>query len=444
MSAMNGLGGQLYARLAQLLAPTDSLGAAPNCLVLLEPAGKTVGAMQDLSSTERSEAVAAFVNVVPVAAPTFLDSGNFYDDTWSFVLEGATPTGPAGDAVAATVSRLISANKFDLEAMTRASLHEPGLTYHPAQTSPADWLTEDGWAHVSFTLDGEEPPPPLPAQVFVPQDLPPLSWTIESQSIALEPSVGRTVTVVRPPVEIVEPPIRVEPPVEVVQPPVDPPVEITKPRVLETLAPFSDDGVIVRNQVLDQGLPEGRELLRMRASALVQDETSLISARALRSNILFPAEGRPRWKDLWAVSRAVDAVSAVEDAAPREGGFHISFDYAVVGIHRPWLRSQICSMRGWTVNGLDTPISNGHAVGNDGLMPLITTRMLVVRNLVVTAAWSDADREKAQSADSISFGPFSIAGSESFDGSELRQPAAQVVAWLAVVVPQCPRSDAEE
>ncbi len=423
MSAMDSLGGQLYARLAELLAPSESLHDAPSCLVLLEPAGKTVGAMQDLGAAERSEAVAAFVNVIPASAPTFLDSGNFYDDTWSFVLDGASATGPSGDATAATVARLVADNKFDLEAMARASVQEPGLTYHPVQTSPANWLGEAGWAQVSFKIGETEQPTVVPDVVVVPEEIPPLTWTVENVSILVEPPIE----IVEPPIEIVEPPIEiVEPPVEVVEPPVEivEPVEVVEIPVLETLPAFRAETVVAHTRLLD--------------------EASLVSSRALRSNVLLPEARRLGWKRLFAASRTVDEVAEVVETAPASSGFEISFDYNVVSIHRPWLRSQICNMKGWTIPGLETPVSDGKAVRNTGLMPLITTRMLVVRNLAVKAAWSEEDRAKATDSSALSFGPFSISGSESFDGSELRQPAAQVVAWLGALVPRCPKDEADD
>jgi hypothetical protein len=397
MPDLNSLGGQLYARLAQLLAPAESLGDTPSCLVLLEPAGKTIGAIGSLPAAAKSEAVAAFVNAIPAAAPTFLDSGNYYDDTWDFILTSAALTGAVDDPVSTTVSNLIADNRFDFEATARASA-EPGLTYHPVQTVPTEWLDDVGWANVSFTLGGEHPEPaPAPPQaVFIPEEIPDLTWTIENQTISLN---------------------------QPQPPPVVDPVLVQPPRL----------------RIIDTSLVDPPEKLTARVAALHQD-VRLEMARSLRRNNVLPELDVAPWKDLWALSRADDAAANVADTDPQTSGFHIDFEYRLVGVRRPWLRPQLCNLSGWLIPGLAAPISDGKPVKNTGLMPLITTRMLVVRNLTVKAAWSEADRARAQDAASISFGPFSITGGDAFDGARLIQPSPQVVAWLATVVPECPKA----
>jgi hypothetical protein len=135
--------------------------------------------------------------------------------------------------------------------------------------------------------------------------------------------------------------------------------------------------------------------------------------------------------------RAVAATDTT--ASPTPSGFHLSFDYRVVSLDRPWLQPQLCHLSDWTIPGLPAHgLSNGELIDNHGLLPVLTTRMLVVRQLVLEADWSAADRAQASSHHTIAFGPFAVTGQSGFDGSRLVEPAPQVVAWLATVVPACP------
>ncbi|MEV4925095.1 hypothetical protein [Streptomyces roseoverticillatus] len=138
--------------------------------------------------------------------------------------------------------------------------------------------------------------------------------------------------------------------------------------------------------------------------------------------------------------RVVDVTAKVAPAdTDTPSGVELSFQYRVIGLQRPWLRAHLCQLGGWAIPGLPAGgLSNGMPEGNPGILPLITTRMLVVRNLVAKARWSDADHARAASAETLALGPFTLTGAVSGDTSELTRPAPQVVAWLAAVLPASP------
>lgn len=143
--------------------------------------------------------------------------------------------------------------------------------------------------------------------------------------------------------------------------------------------------------------------------------------------------------DFLQPDRAADVLAKVAPATDTASGFELSFQYRVIGLQRPWLRAHLCQLSGWTIPGLPAGgLSNGLPEDNHGLLPVLTTRMLVVRNLVAKAHWSDSDRTRVASAETLALGPFTLSGAEGFDGSELSRPAPQVVAWLATVLPACP------
>lgn len=341
-------GGQLFAQLADLLAP-QGVGDA-SALVILEPSGKDV-AVGGAGTPAAAEALADLANTVPAAAATFFDTGGTYDDLWDFVLRSARPTGPGGDAARDTLANLVNDNRADFELMARARLGSAGDLYHPVLAEPADWLSEDGWTSASFRVGGEDPDP-VPAAapgVQLPHELPNLEWRL----------------------------------------------------------------IAAREDVQTQRLWQEPEL-----AAADRTQTD--------------AFDNP--------DRVVDATAKVAPAATdTPSGVELSFQYRVIGLQRPWLRAHLCRLGGWAIPGLPAGgLSNGMAEGNPGILPVLTTRMLVVRNLVAKARWSDADRARAASAETIALGPFTLTGAAAGDGSELTRPAPQVVAWLAAVLPACP------
>jgi hypothetical protein len=410
MSGSETAGRQLYAHLAELLAPAEALGNT-SCLVILEPAGKDVAALGATAGPELAEALADLANTVPAAAASFLPTLNTYDDLWNDLLTVAVPTGRLDDPASVTVSRLLADNRADFDMMARARIDPPTDLYHPVRMVPRDWLGEDGWASVSLRIGGEQPSPApeTPPFVVIPEEIPELEWR-EIEPIPIDPPF-----VVDPPVD---PPIVIDPPVE----PVDPPIVIDPPIFVEP--PVIDPPITLhRDLLVDELRPEVFQVLE----AVQADEPIQLG------------DGTT-WKDLWSATRAVDLVAEAAPTTPPASGFELSFEYRSVGIDRPWLQPLLLGLAGWGMPGFaPETLSNGLPIGNPGLMPVITTRLLVVRNLEVNAHWSDADRAKADSAGTIAFGPFTITGAPSFDGSTLSHPGPQVVAWLASVVPPCPR-----
>lgn len=112
---------------------------------------------------------------------------------------------------------------------------------------------------------------------------------------------------------------------------------------------------------------------------------------------------------------------------------HISFDYCVVTISRPWLMSAFLTNRYWGIPGL---AAGGFTGAQDGLWA-VPAAVVVIRNLVVTADWDAADVARSQEA--MSFGPFKI-DSGIVDNS-LRSPGLQTIGWLSTSSPGYHRNE---
>ena len=382
------VGAHLYAQLAQLLAPAGSLGGTA-AMVILETAGKDVGVMGAGAGPAAAEALADLANAVPAAAASFVDIGTSYDDVWNFVLTSAAPAGPTDGPVWATVARVIADNRADFDLMALAREDIPADVYHPVRATPADWLAAEGWGTASFRIGGDnpDPTPQPPPELFIPEVVPDLTWR------QIDPLPG---------------PIRKQPPVINFDPGQ---LKILDPGGLLTQVPADDSRI-------------GGVLSAMRANQPVRLPAGL------------------RWRDVLMVSRLTESNGTVSPVSPQASGFRLSFDYRVVGLQRPWLQPQLCRLAGWTIPGLPADgLSTGRLTDNPGLLPVFTTQMLAVRNLVVEARWSEEDKNSVGNAEAIAFGPFTISGADGFDGSRLSRPTPQVVAWLATVVPACPVPD---
>lgn len=120
----------------------------------------------------------------------------------------------------------------------------------------------------------------------------------------------------------------------------------------------------------------------------------------------------------------------------------VKFKYLEVVLDRPWLKFDIFSQAGWSIGGQDPGyLSSGDTDENAGVMPLITTSLLVGVSMQLAAQWSAKDRQVLDSAqqagEHASVGPFVV----NRDASESPQSAGlHVIGWVSQLVPFAPRT----
>lgn len=118
----------------------------------------------------------------------------------------------------------------------------------------------------------------------------------------------------------------------------------------------------------------------------------------------------------------------------------VRFKYLEVVLDRPWLKFDIFSQGGWSIGG-EGPgyLSSGDSNVNLGVMPLVTTSLLVGVNVQLDAQWSATDRqvlERAQQAGGrASVGPFTVNQDEPAQAG-----GVHVIGWVSRLVPLAPRS----
>lgn len=133
----------------------------------------------------------------------------------------------------------------------------------------------------------------------------------------------------------------------------------------------------------------------------------------------------------------------------------LSFQFARVDIRRPWLKENLFSTTGWSVEGRGkSAYSNGRLdSSNTGVFPLLPVAFIVARNVRATAKWSTYDKQvfsqTFQGGGGIRIGPFSFGGGSSStrtttshwastNQAELFTPDLEVIAFLNRVVPASP------
>jgi hypothetical protein len=125
--------------------------------------------------------------------------------------------------------------------------------------------------------------------------------------------------------------------------------------------------------------------------------------------------------------------------------FTISFSYSLVTIERDWLYQPLLDKAElWYALTMKAgEYSSGeNSSANKGLLRCIPKAMIVVKDVAISASWSDADKKSADSA--YGFGCFNISNSQPINSStnnQLMAPGIQIIAWICEVLPKLPLND---
>jgi hypothetical protein len=137
---------------------------------------------------------------------------------------------------------------------------------------------------------------------------------------------------------------------------------------------------------------------------------------------------------------AADQLNATATAQPvSSDSVDMSFEHCIVTLsRRPWFPEAFLMTRNWYVPGYKSgSFSSGTGAGDTGLLPVLTSGFVVIRNLKISAKWSDQDLAAVQG--SAAFGPFSLVG-RTFDAATgaLTCPGMQIIGWFCQALPVLP------
>ncbi len=125
--------------------------------------------------------------------------------------------------------------------------------------------------------------------------------------------------------------------------------------------------------------------------------------------------------------------------------FTINFSYSLVTIERDWMYQPLLDKAElWYALTMKAgEYSSGeNSSANKGLLRCIPKAMIVVKDVTISASWSDADKQSAASA--YGFGCFNISNSQPISSStnnQLVAPGIQIIAWVCEVLPKLPLND---
>ena len=168
---------------------------------------------------------------------------------------------------------------------------------------------------------------------------------------------------------------------------------------------------------------------------------------------------------LWSIGGGGGGHDVDTHVATDGSDITVEFDYMRVRVRRPWLRDAIFSMRSWKWDGrihANEKLSDGGNMSAHprvrpiGTMPLLTTEMLVVKNVRISGNWGRGDdrfHESVRSGSaSVGFACFRISGSYEHrsvrhdvkgqsESGVLKIDAPQIIGYFSTVLPECPNPD---
>jgi hypothetical protein len=122
----------------------------------------------------------------------------------------------------------------------------------------------------------------------------------------------------------------------------------------------------------------------------------------------------------------------------QSNAFSMSFDYCLVYLERPWFNTSLFSYANlwYNLSLQENYFSNGvKDASNKGILKCFSTAMIFIKNLKITAAWTEQDKTNA--LNSIGLGVFNLNNSQ-FINNELTTPGMQIIGWMCEILPKLP------
>jgi hypothetical protein len=370
------------------------------------------------NQTGSPEAVERFSDLVddnlPALSPLYQPTGIALEQVYKLILLASVPAGPLATTFAA------AQETFD--GVARGSLENPQATYHPTLPAPRTWCDpsgEAGWTAVSIGTANPTAPPPPPPPVYLRSVLAkPAQWQVATISRSTSPVLTKMAT---------------------------------RETSSVTAAHVTAMAPVAASTTLAPGLAQSAALAPAATRSATMNLRPLVVAEALQPAPAVSSAVLTKLRTV-AIKRPIETPPPIivtpKPPLPVTGTqLGATFKYRRVSIQRQWLDGTVFRLPGWSIGGLAAgSISNGRSDSNPGLLPLLPVGFIAVKEVSIKGIWSDTDKAavgSALSAGSVgSFGPFSLAGGgpggATFDGSTLRLPGIQIVAWICEVTPRMP------
>jgi hypothetical protein len=445
----------LISNVYNLLAKTFSVSGTSNCLQMAWPGLSLSPAdfkpfdnpQGPYDSQVAEETFSHLANMAPLGNPLLFENSGFeIDDLYQILLWGAIPSGADPNALLANPAyKLFSDAQYEFVRVQKGSARDPNAFYYPCQATPTNWYTEESaqfWPTVS--LSSAQIKPPEPGSLFVKAggptllskgvwQLPPtnvdsaaidkqLRATITSKSAVLgarfKPAAGAAV-IAKPALVHGAAAVRMARPAP-------------GPRAGSLTI---DDAVVAARLAEVSAVPSAKVNLRPTLGVGRLDGLPQIAIDAKRFE---PVRSKTMTIErTLAIRSLLGQMLTPKPVAPATDGFSISFKFCRVNIDRgAWFKTALLAMRNWyMLNTKAGEYALGQLEPGSGMFPMIADSFIAIRDLKITANWSQQDRDTASQAKS--FGPFDTRGG-TMNQNTFEAKGLQIVAWTSRLNPMLP------
>ncbi|SEU26568.1 hypothetical protein [Stigmatella erecta] len=390
------------------------------------------GAPYDANAAE--ETFSLLCNIAPACSPVRFDNSGFeIDDLYQIVLLGAVPRGANPQNLPAFPSyKLFSDAQYELAQAQKGSNRDASVIYYPCRATPGDWYTEASAQHwPTLSLNAGQIRQATPDSPFIRLGGKKL---IDQGVVKLVPAATNVGTIKAELQSHVARELQTQDLRSVPVAPVKPLTELRARALGRGLAvPVRVEESVARTRLIEAAaspaakkdlrpIPAVARLPRLDGVDIDPERFDVVTAKTLTF-------------DKKLLLRRYLGEQLVP-AALNTTHFSISFKYCLVNITRNWFKNALLNLRTWYMISVPQgDYSSGTIDGNPGMFPMLPTSMLAIRDLRISASWSQADRATLRRTKYL--GPFDVSAAE-FNQDTLRSDGLQIIGWLSRLTPVLP------
>lgn len=392
------------------------------------------------------ETVSQIADMIPLAVDLKYENSGFeVHNVYEALLFGATfKPGPDGTP-ANPLAKLFLDAQFEYVRAERGSIQDPQAFYYPARATPVDWYSEASPNWTSFSLGQPQIKPATPSSPFVKLGgaqllnqgvlrVNPASATaaqvrtelqgavaakITASKLALGPMVkGRVVT------------RGAEAPGAAAAVAAAPAISI-RSQILAQTGGTLTDAVKVKTALTNLSMQASFKKSVQPTAVLAAgklpeaaqiDAKKMMISPAVRLSLAY----RANLDQLLVRTLPVATIQGTTE------NWSIQFRYCVVHLNRNWLNNTLLGLPNWYFPGVKAGFFSS---GGTAQFPLLPQAFLAIRDLRISAKWSEQDRKTM--AQAASFGPFDLR-SKVIQQNEVRADGLQIIAWISRRNPALP------
>ena len=412
------------------------------------------------------EVFSSLANMAPTFNKTkFENSGYEIDDLYEILIASAIPVGATPDTIGTNpMNRLFSDAQFELTQARRGSKSDPNLFYYPCGATPGNWYDEiaaQSWPTISIKSADIKPinkPTPIFREPNGHRDI----WKLRPtriDSTVLKSKLQQTVNLKADKEKqqlqlfqsklgglskrAIAPTLKTKP------------LDANIAKATRSLSPSARKRSTTSATLLTpSATPEfSKTLAQARNTAVFKTKSTPIN---ILSNSKFKANLQnitvsPQTLELKAAkdlsfSQKVLATELLNQqletkpVSTTTNGYSLSFKFCRVNISRSWFKLALLSNKNWYMfNTATQEYSTGSADDNPGMFPLLPISFIAIRDLKITANWSQEDKKNLDRA--VSFGPFDLRH-RTINNNTLEVKGLQIIAWVSRLMPPLPPTQA--